>query len=86
VLSHPPISGRGLFTVRMKKNGPEERTGQKKRKKEKRKEKKESKSPAIRYPLICDGTDPLPPHLADQNTWTFCFFQKKKREAAVIAN
>jgi hypothetical protein len=31
----------------MKKNGPEERTGQKKRKKRKKKEKEESKSPGI---------------------------------------
>jgi hypothetical protein len=31
----------------MKKNGPEERTGQKKEKEKKKKEKKESKSPAV---------------------------------------
>jgi hypothetical protein len=62
----------------MKKNGPEEQTGQKRVKKRKRKKKRTKKVHSSRQPFIRDGTDPLPPHLADQNTWTSCFFSKKK--------
>jgi hypothetical protein len=43
VLSHAPISGREQFTVRMKKNGPEEWTGQKESKKKKKERKRSNK-------------------------------------------
>jgi hypothetical protein len=62
----------------MKMNDPVERAGQKEKKKEKRKKKKSSKKVRLsRHPFIRNGTDPLAPHLADQNAWTFCFFEKK---------